>query len=255
MNSDFDIISHNFGTDIDNLRIYPLGDLHIGSSEFNMDMWKKWLAMVKNDDAGYVVLIGDILDNGLKNSKTDSYLATLQPQEQKKYLANELGDIKHKIIGVCPGNHESRSSILTGNCPLYDTLCKLDLEDIYRQNMAFINIRFGNYNGTNNECNYNIVLGHGAGRNKAKNFSYSIDGMDIFITGHTHEPESNFRKKLSFNNKYGKIIEKEYAHIVVPSFQNYGGYAIKAMYQPLGSSKIPVIELNGKTKGVTISWI
>ena len=56
------------------MNIYPIGDLHIGSPQFDVKIWNKWKSMVLNDPNGYIVIIGDMMDNGLKKIQKQIYL-------------------------------------------------------------------------------------------------------------------------------------------------------------------------------------
>lgn len=254
MKNDFEMIVKKFSTEIDGINIYPLGDLHIGSDNFGYDLWHKWKRMVMEDPVGYIVIIGDMVDNGLKNSKTNSYEARLRPREQKEWLKKELEPLKDKILGACRGNHEERSVNDTDDCPLYDVMAKLDLEDLYRERMAFVKTSLGFKNRTR-QWSYNLVLAHGGSQGKVKNFAYSIDGMDVLVTGHTHSPASTFPSKIVIDPRNETVSTVGFAHIVVPSFQKLGGYALSGMYQPQqDASRIPVIQLSGKEKGVSILW-
>ena len=85
MLDDFVLLKYKFET-ASYINIYPLGDVHIGSKECDMDLLHEWVEMVKNDPYGYVVIIGDMMNMGLKNSKTNIYEAVLTPMEQKEYL-------------------------------------------------------------------------------------------------------------------------------------------------------------------------
>ena len=67
MLSDFQLIKHNFG-DVPFVNIYPLGDVHLGSKECNTKFLQEWVEMVKDDPYGYAVIVGDIMNMGLKSS-------------------------------------------------------------------------------------------------------------------------------------------------------------------------------------------
>ena len=70
MLDDFVLIKDKF-YDVPQLNIYPLGDAHIGSKECNVELLKQWVDMVQNDPLGRVVIIGDMMNMGLKNSKSN----------------------------------------------------------------------------------------------------------------------------------------------------------------------------------------
>ena len=255
MKNDFEMIVKKLPTDVEFANIYPLGDLHIGSPNFGYDLWYKWKTQVLNDPNGYVVIIGDLVDNGLKHSKTNSYSATMRPFEQKEWLKKELAPLKDKIIGAVRGNHEKRSINESDDCPLYDVMAKLDLEDLYREHMAFVKVSLG-FKNKQRQWSYNLVLHHGGSANKVKNFSYSIDNMDVLITGHTHTPTTNFPSKIVIDPRNETVSMVGYIHVVVPSFQKAGGYTLEGMYLPQqDAGRIPIIKLKGTEKGVDMLWI
>lgn len=254
MLDDFVLIKHKLSEELPYINVYPIGDLHIGSGNFNEKSYKRWKEHVINDPYGKVVIVGDMIDNALKTSKTNSFEATMSPFEQKLWLKDELEEIKDKILGATQGNHEYRSNIVADVCPLYDVMAKLDLEDLYRPNMAFLKINLGRRNA-DRQCSYTIVLAHGASKNKTKNFIYSIDGMDIFVNGHIHEPNSGFPSKIVIDSKNEVVTMRDFTHVVVPSFQGLGGYVLRGMYMPQSSEKFPILRLDGQVKEVSVQWI
>ena len=70
MLDDFVLIDSTYES-LDHLNIYPLGDVHIGSKEFDLELFKQWIEMVKNDPNSAVVIIGDMMNMGLRNSKSN----------------------------------------------------------------------------------------------------------------------------------------------------------------------------------------
>lgn len=254
MREDFELIVHKLDWDLPHINIYPIGDLHIGSREFNEDVFYRWKQTVMDDPFGYVMVIGDIMDMATKTSVTNIYEATMTPYEQKKWVEKEFGDFKCKILGGIQGNHEYRANNLLGMCPMYDVFAKLDIEDIYRQNMAFIKINLGT-RSTDRQVSYNFTLAHGQAKGRTKQFPYVIDGLDCMITGHFHTPEDNFRSKIVIDSKNEVVRMRDFIHVSVPSFTNYGGYAMKAMFIPQSGSKFPIIRLDGNEKNIGISWV
>ena len=253
LRDDFELIVHRFDREKSAIRIYPIGDAHIGSGCLNKDFMDRWRNEVAMDDDGYIVIVGDMVENGLKNSKTNSYDAMMRPREQKTALKEFLEPVAHKILGAVTGNHEYRSVNQTDDCPLYDVMCKLDVEDLYRENMAFLKLSLGKKN-KERQYTYTLALGHGAGRNKTENFSYSMDGLDVFVTGHTHQPGNRFPSKIVIDCQNEQVRMQDFTHVTIPSFQKLGGYALRGMYMPQSSEKYPVIHLYGNEKKVDVLW-
>ena len=87
-----------------------------------------------------------MVNNATRSSVSDVFAETMRPREQKRYLVNALKCLTERIICGVPGNHEARSGKDADDDPLFDVFCKLDLEDVYRQNIAFVRLCFGERN-------------------------------------------------------------------------------------------------------------
>lgn len=253
MRNDFDLIVHKLDRDLEYINIYPIGDLHIGSEQFSEKAFRRWKDAVLADPNGYVVLIGDIMDMATKNSKTNVFQATMTPFDQKWWVATEFEELKDRILGGVQGNHENRSNNLVGSCPMYDVFAKLDIEHLYRFNMAFIKINLGQRRA-DRQVSYTIVLGHGATKGRTKLFPYMIDGMDAFISGHFHSPSTEFLSKIVVDNQNEVVTVKPFMHISVPSFTEIGDYTLRGMYYPTDGNKFPILSLDGKTKNTELLW-
>lgn len=241
--------------DVNTINLYPLGDLHIGSPLHNPDAFQKWYEDVQSDPNGFVVLVGDLMDIGIKSSKSSVYNQTTTVKEQKKELVNLLEPISHKILGCVTGNHEERITKEIGDCPTYDVLSKLDLEDLYRPNLGFIKLAFGSRKKCPSQKQvYTIGLHHGASKSKVDKFKYAIDGLDVMITGHTHTPSVDFPSKIVLDTRNECIKMVDFVNLVVPSFTTYGDYVERAMYMPNSGTKYPVIQLSGSEKEVKVLW-
>lgn len=251
MLEDFQLIKASYPT-FDHLNVYPLGDVHIGAKECNLNLLRNWVDMVKNDPNGAVVIIGDIMNMGLRNSKSNVYEEALSPMEQKELCFELLNPIADKIIAGCSGNHEYRAVREVGANPLYDVFCRMRIEDRYRENVCFLKITVGK-KGRNNNV-YGGVLTHGKSKNKDLDWTYSVDGADFFISGHTHlgthQPCGKIRMDLTHNT----VKTVGYQHIVVLPFQEYGGYAIRGKYPPNYLGQFQRIRLDGTDKKIGYSY-
>jgi len=253
MKDDFKLVTHKLPDTQPYVNIYPIGDLHIGSPNFNKKSFKRWKKMVESDPFGKIVMVGDMIDNGLKSSHTNSYDATLSPRQQKEFLLDEFSPLTEKIIGAVQGNHEHRSTIMTDSYPLYEVLEKLGVGNVYRKNMCFIKVNVG-ARTKQRQCSYNLVLAHGGSKTKTQKFSYTIDGMDVLITGHIHSPDSSIPSKIVIDPNNEVVRLKDFVHVVVPSYQELGGYTLRGMYMPQSSKAIPIIKLSGAEKHMVVCW-
>lgn len=230
------------------IRIYPLGDVHIGSKEFNAELFDQWVRNVADDPDGVVVIVGDLMNMGLKNSKSNIYEEIMTPMEQKEKCYELLKPIANKIIGGCSGNHEYRMVKEAGNNPLYDVFCRLQIEDKYRENICFLKINCGEYQ--HNPITYGVVLTHGTSKNRDERWNLSVDGCDLFINGHTHEACHKPNAKIVFDVGHDRVSIKPYHEVVVTPFQSYGGYAVRGKYRPSFLGQFQTITLDNTRKRV-----
>lgn len=262
---DFEMVVHQFkgGHDI---VIYPVADVHLGSPECREQEFIKFINSVVNTPNGYICLLGDLIDNGTRNSVTNPFRATMPPSQQKREMAKILEPARDRILFFCPGNHERRSGKDADDDPVYDIAAKLDLEHLYRENIVFMKIQMGEERGENGSGNgykrpaYVIVGLHGAGGgilsggalNRNERFGYAIDGMDLLISGHTHKPLTSQPGKIVIDSRNNVVSLKPFKVVVATSWLDYGGYAARMMLLP--STFCPnTVTLSGDHKEITVT--
>lgn len=263
---DFEIIQHQFlgGHDI---TIVPISDVHLGSPGCMEQEFMQFLETVKATPNLYLTLGGDLIDNGTRSSVTNVFRATMFPSEQKKMMAKLLEPVRDRILCLVPGNHERRSGKEADDDPVYDIAAKLDLEHLYRENIAFLKIQLGvqEYeNGTKTKADlrptYTIVLVHGAGGglltgssvNRGERFGYVIDGMDALIVGHTHKPFTTQPGKIQIDPRNNLVQVKPFKVICATSWLQFGGYSARGMMLP-SSHCLQTLTLRGKKKEIIVT--
>lgn len=259
MRSDFEPMIYEFGQDI---RIYPIADLHIGAAECQIERWNAFKRRIASERDSYIVIVGDMLNNAIRTSMSDVFAETMRPREQKMWLAEQLSDITDKILCVTGGNHERRSEKDADDAPLYDVCCKLNIEDKYRDNAAFMILRFGDKNA-NGQANptYTMCATHstgggiytGAAVNRNERFAMMIDGLDILVTGHVHKGVVTKPQKLVFDKSNKKISFKDFTVVSCTSWMGYSGYALRKMLAP-ASTSLQTLTLMRNCKQVLVGW-
>jgi predicted phosphodiesterase len=240
MLSDFEMISHKFPERPD-LTIVPISDVHIGAAE---QMWKEWESFCKrvlSNPNIYITLGGDLINNGTRSSVSNLFEETMRPRDQKRLMVEMLTPIRDRILCAVSGNHERRSGKDADDDPTYDILCKLDIENLYRENIAFVKIQMGEQksNGKHNPT-YMLVVTHGAGGgaltggavNRNERFGYAIDGADVLIVGHTHKPFITQPAKIFIDKFNNQVSVKPFKVVSSTSWLQYGGYAAQKMLSP-----------------------
>lgn len=261
MLSDFTFITREF-PDREDIKISPIGDSHFGAKEHLEKEWNDFLSLVLKEENHYIILGGDLMNNSTRSSVANIWTETCSPREQKRRLVEMLTPLRdaNRILCATPGNHELRSVRDADDEPIYDVMCKLDLEDLYREHIAFLRLRFGN-NKSCGETNptYIFVVTHGAGGgaltggavNRAERFGYVIDGADALILGHTHKPFITQPAKIKIDSNTNTISVKPFKVISMTSWLDYGGYAAEKMLTP-ASHAPQVIYLAGKKKDIKV---
>ena len=263
---DFEMIQHSFlgGHDI---TVVPISDVHLGSAECMEQEFMQFLETVKNTPNLYLTLGGDLIDNGTRSSVTNVFRATMYPSEQKRMMAKLLEPVRDRILCFVPGNHERRSGKDADDDPVYDIAAKLDLEHLYRENIAFLKIQLGvqEYeSGLKTAAflrpTYCLVLVHGSGGgiltggavNRGERFGYVIDGMDALIVGHTHKPFTTQPGKILIDPRNNLVTVKPFKVICATSWLRFGGYAAQKMLTP-SSHCLQTLTLRGNKKEIIVT--
>lgn len=257
---DFEIIQHQFKAN-DDITVIPIADVHLGAAEQMEEAWMSFLKMVEKTPNVYLTLGGDLLNNGLKSSVTNVYHERYMPSDAKKMMAKMLEPVSDRILCAVGGNHERRSIRESDDDPTYDIMAKLNIEHLYRENMAFVKIRMGNADASGDRNpTYMLVVTHGAGGgaltggavNKGERFGYVIDGMDALIMGHTHKPFTTQPGKIKIDPYNNKVSIKPFKVICATSWLEYGGYAAASMMYP-ATHCLHTLTLRGNRKEIVVT--
>lgn len=258
---DFELIQHQFygGHDIS---IAPVFDVHLGSPNCMEQEFIQFIQTVVNTPNLYLILGGDLIDNGTRSSVTNPFRATMPPSQQKREMAKILEPARERILCFVPGNHERRSGKDADDDPLYDIAAKLDLEHLYRENIAFIKIQLGKSQNVGGKYRptYVLVVNHGSGGgiltgsavNRNERFGYVIDGMDALITGHTHKPYTTQPGKIKVDPFNNKVSLQPFKVISATSWLEFGGYAAQKMLLP-SSHCLQTLTLRGNKKEIIVT--
>jgi predicted phosphodiesterase len=242
--------------DIESAYILGISDLHIGSPEHDALYLNELLSWIKDTPNAYIVLNGDLCDVATKDSKSDSYEATLTPDEQRKYVKRVFEPVKDRVLGVTLGNHEDRIKRSTSIDISGDLADHLGCP--YAREGLLLQVRVGK--GKNGKSiSYLIYATHGwsmARTPGAKvNMAVSLSNIvyaDVYIAGHTHS-KYVFEKVFYLPDERNKQVRRvKQLFASSGSILEYGGYAQARGYPP-GAKGIPRIRLSGTRKDVHAS--
>lgn len=264
MLADNEMIVHNF-SDRDKLTIVPVSDVHLGALEHNAYAWEAFIKEIQEEPDTYVMLVGDLINNSTRTSVANPFDEVMRPREQKKAMVEHLEPIKHKVLCAVSGNHERRSLKDSDVDLTYDIMSRLDIENIYRENIAFVKIGLGTRpTGGTYECNFIFAVTHGTGGgvytgaavNRNERFGNVIEGADCIVVGHTHKGTVSRPSKIVVDARAEKISMRNYTVVSAESWMSYGGYAAQKMLLPSETSNPQRIYLSGdrNRKHLEVRW-
>jgi UDP-2,3-diacylglucosamine pyrophosphatase LpxH len=266
MLSDMEMIVHRFPKS-KTLTIIPVADVHLGALEHNAHAWESFCKEVIKQPDTYLLLVGDLINNSTRSSVANPFDEVIRPREQKKLMVEHLKPLAEagRILCSVSGNHERRSLKESDVDLSYDIMSKLDIEDVYRENAAFLKICLGNRpcQGAP-ECTFAFVVTHGAGGgiytgaavNRNERFGNVIEGLDCLIVGHTHKGTVSRPSKIVIDAKNEKVSMRSYTVVSAESWLNYGGYAAQKMLLPSETANPQRIYLHGNRdrKYLEVRW-
>ena len=248
MMNDLDLIVKHY--EADTLHVYAIGDVHVGSPQFDEQAIKKKIRIIQEDPCAAVCICGDLGDYGLKNAKTNVYQATMQPRQQQEYIYELFLPIADKIAAAVPGNHEERITREVGTCPMYDLCVRWGIPEVYRENVAITKFMFGMTPGNHKrQLTFIGITTHGSTRNKHKKFIAGFDGIDFAISGHTHTPEYSPHGKIRVDSISATAKHIPYKEIVVDAHLQPGGYGLKKEYEISPPPELQYLELSAYRDG------
>lgn len=255
-------IIHNLDCSKNTFKLVVLGDMHLGDHLCDLGLIKKTINFINETPDCYVILNGDLINNGLKTSKSDSYLETMSMEEEQDLLIDLLTPIKSRILAIASGNHEYRTTLLAGINPLRYVARALGLLDVFVDNSYIITIEFGtaydNKKVKNKYIIYGIHGGSGGGRragstvNALEDMTKIVANADLYVHSHTHTT-ANFADKIII---YDRALKREVLHTRTfyntNAFLIYGGYAEQKGFKLVDSTPSIIVVQAIRTKDNTM---
>lgn len=243
MVNDLTVIVKSFPHDWPKLRLYAIGDCHVGAENFNEAALKKKIQIIRDDPYGVVTLCGDLGDFGLRSSVTNPLRATMGPAEQVDYIYELFEPIKNKIVSAVPGNHEQRLVKETGIDPLLSLCCRWHCEDVYRENVAILKLLFGHYSNGKQQNAFIGITTHGSSIRKHQRFIACFQPIDWAVAGHSHTPMYYPHGVIRIDSKHATAKHVGYKEIVVDANLTPGGYGLKNEYEISPPPELQYIEM------------
>lgn len=253
------IIKRELDSEIKELKIIPISDVHIGDELTNLKLLKECLQRIKEEENTYTIINGDFCNTALKNSKSDVYSDELTPMEQINKMLDLLEPIRDKILVLANGNHEARILKDTSIDVTRLVAKQLGIEDRYAEGWWYLFLRFGEKEyGRKAKMCYQITGYHGSGggrktggkANRLEEMSQVVIA-DLYIMSHTHKPLST--KSTIFIPDYGNntLNKKQMYYLMTNSFLEYGGYGEALGYTPTDNTPTEAI-LDGTKRKIKL---
>ena len=225
-------------------------DIHTGSAEFDEKRWELFEELLKKPNV-YVIFAGDQMEYATRQSKSDVYTQTMPPSLQKRWWIDHLRHYRDKVLCIVDGNHEfNRASKDADDFPLYDIALALGIEDRYRSEAAFVDVGVGDGgHGKGKQVHYVIRVQHQAKNNVNHGTADGIEGIDVFVSGHTHKPMDKPLGKLVYDSKNKAVSQRDVENIVCGHFLRFGGYGERGGHRPTATKLFSLI-LSGKKKSI-----
>lgn len=248
------VVKVDLGSEVTNIEIVPLGDIHLGSKHFAKKEFEATLEYIKGSPERFVVLNGDLINNAIKTSVSDVYSEKLTPDEAIDKLYEYLEPIKDRILGVVSGNHCDRTYKLTGVDILKNLCYRLGLVDRYSPIANIIFISFGKSRGRENVRNtFSVYQSHGNGGGRtvgAKTNSLhrmsQIVHADIYIHSHTHTPIIFKEDYVMTSCKNKGIAMTSRLFVNTNAYEGFGGYGERMLLRPSNLEFISIKLWNDK---------
>lgn len=231
---------------LDWLRVYPLGDVHLGATMHAASAWEEWLQYLVDHDDTSLLFTGDALNSAIIGSVSDVYEERMTVSEARRLFTKQLAPLaeKNRIDVLQPGNHENRITRAVGIDPIEDVAEFLGVP--YAPAMAMLIYLVGNQE-------YHVLTRHGTGSGQslaALAKSGRVALADVHVTGHVHR--MGHTVDHIFLVKRRKLVRHEVHFVSSGAFLLMERYALERGFPP---SKIgaPRISLSGTHKDVKVS--
>jgi hypothetical protein len=236
----------------DEIVIFPIGDLHIGSPHFDRKILEKQLEEVESfGSRARIILMGDLAEVATKTSVGAGVYEQDQTGQQQMMTAKSiLYPFKDKIDCIVGGNHEERIRKDSG----------FDLSLYFAQLMG-LEDKYANYQGvvqyTIGRRVFDISVWHGAGGgstaggaiNRLVKQSQTIIA-DVYLMGHVHQRQAYSKQLFIPDKKNDKIDMVTQYFVVTGSALTYdSSYAEMAGFAP-SNVGFPKIFLSSYQKNI-----
>ena len=209
-------ITKDYSNKFDTLQVCFISDLHIGSSDFDIQGLLDTLKYAESQENAVIFFLGDSQNTAIIGSKSDAYQDILGPHQQLDIFANilkiakgdrELSTVLQrlsstgKIVVLHSGNHEERNTKAVGINTTEIAANIAGIEDSFAQFYANTELLLRQEAAEDGKYRFGIVSHHGTGISNIDGtfrLLKTISNPDMCVIGHTH----------AFSMKTERTVEK-----------------------------------------------
>ena len=245
----------------DGATIRHIADVHLGSPNADIGLAKRLVAE-NVENHWYTFLGGDLLDVGLKNSKSDVYTQTMTVDDALDMAYSLLKPLERAglILGAVGGNHEARLTREAGVDLTRVIMTRLGLEHLYNPQAVLAVVQVGRRGKAGGRkggpyawaCNYVVHLTHGhgggttpGGRANALTRARNKLDADVYLQGHTHHSDVQLGSCLRVNRQHAKVTQAEQVYVCCGSCLTYSDSYGEGMNLAPSDNRYPRVYLHG----------
>lgn len=220
--------------------VAPLYDVHFGHFGHKREKLLAYLRWIEETPNVLAFIGGDLLENALDDGRGMSYSQEIPPDEQINDMCKLLAPIAHKMLFALPGNHERRTQKRAGIDPMKIVTAALDVP--YYSGPVYCSILGMGYKWRM-YCFHGSCSGQtkGGKLNAAGRPRIFTDGVQFFVSGHTHDPIIASETCIAEDPANCRLVYKTQWTVVAPSFMRYERtYAYEAGWPPPGKGGVAI---------------
>lgn len=220
--------------------IAPLYDVHWGHFACKREKLLAYLRWIEETPNVLTLIGGDLMENALDDGRGFSYSQDTPPDTQINEICKLLAPIAHKILFALPGNHEARTHKKAG----------IDLMKIVAQTLdvpSYTGPVYCSILGMGYKWKIYAFHGSCSGQTKGGKLNAAgrprvfTDGVQFFLSGHTHDPVIASETCITEDPANCRLVYKTQWTVVAPSFMHWeNSYAYSAGYPPPGKGGVAI---------------
>lgn len=224
----------------ESLRVYPMGDFHIGSPYHAQAKLEEWINYIVETPNATILNTGDNLNSAILGAKSDVYAERYPVQTAMEQFEERFEPVADagRLDVLTGGNHEARIYRAVGIDVM--RVVARDLGVPHYEGAAVILYKVGGER-------YIFWVRHGTGNAPASMNAVTAAGYvalaDVYLTGHTHRQNvvlDDFFLPEGLDSDEPRMIRSPRRYVTSGSFVRYERYAAERGYAPshLGAPRI-----------------